>query len=453
MAFVLKIRLPQYRGDAGITVRITALGDSARVNGVADDAMTDTAADGLFLATIDEDLVGDFEYEVFRGGSITIQTGLLHRDAEQAIVLADLNIATISNQNAIIASLIGLTSGPEGIGQLRDDFAAAVTEITTFITDSTPTVPPAKSPPVVRSADNTLPITFLWNTNVVATTFVVRRSINGGDYVAAAGAITYLRAEGDRYRYSLAYNAADRPSEEGTVIYELTSGSVTGWLSVQITDDGLTTEIAAANTASILAAIAEQTGGSGDFLLTVQVNSTASGNPGIHNVRVGITGSLKQQFTGTLGDVIFRVEAGSYTLNFVVPPAFVPIPDLLVSDIVANREVTVLLTPVVIPSLDDVLLCNCLVVVLDQLGEPVEGATVVPVMIGLGTNVGDSFVFNESHTFTTDVDGRVYMPLHRKQVYNFYVAVAGVGETSVVKRIPDLPTYQVTVNGQVPGVC
>lgn len=88
MAFTLKIRLPQYRNASGVTVRIYEPGESVRMNGDADDTMADTASDGLFLATIAEDLVGDFEYEVFRSGT-TVQTGTLKRIADQAIVIAD----------------------------------------------------------------------------------------------------------------------------------------------------------------------------------------------------------------------------------------------------------------------------------------------------------------------------------------------------------------------------
>lgn len=103
MPFTLKIRLPQYRGASNITVRIYTPGESVRMNGGADDTMADTASDGLFLATIAEDLVGKFEYEVFRTGT-TIQTGVLERVAGQATVLADNPSDTISSIQSGLAT-------------------------------------------------------------------------------------------------------------------------------------------------------------------------------------------------------------------------------------------------------------------------------------------------------------------------------------------------------------
>lgn len=119
MPFVVKVRLPLYRGLSDLTLRITASDASVRLNGVADDAMADTASDGLFLATVAEDLVGRFAYEIFRAGA-TVQTGSLTRVADQASVLADdpadfiaavqAGLATAANVQAVTASVVSAMS-------------------------------------------------------------------------------------------------------------------------------------------------------------------------------------------------------------------------------------------------------------------------------------------------------------------------------------------------------
>jgi len=88
MPFVVKTPLPLYAGLTGIVIRITAPGSSVRVNGVADDAMADEASDGLFAATIAEELVGAFTYTIYRSGTI-IQSGWCKRIAAQAVVILD----------------------------------------------------------------------------------------------------------------------------------------------------------------------------------------------------------------------------------------------------------------------------------------------------------------------------------------------------------------------------
>lgn len=62
-------------------------GSPTRVNGEADDTMADSA-DGVFVATVAEDLVGIYEYLIYRSGT-PIQGGWLKRDAGQAAVLLD----------------------------------------------------------------------------------------------------------------------------------------------------------------------------------------------------------------------------------------------------------------------------------------------------------------------------------------------------------------------------
>jgi len=244
--------------------------------------------------------------------------------------------------------------------------------------------------------------------------------------------------------------AAATDNGETYVIYDQLTGSPLATDSI----DG-TVGVVSPTAAEIQAIVEGVIGNSGvgEFFLTVQVNSSVAGNPGLHNVRVAILGSSTRQFTDVMGNVVFRVEAGDYTLSFVAPPQYAAVADLPVTSVTADREVVVILTPSFIPLPDDPLLCNCLLIVLDQLGSPIAGATISPVMVGQGTADGGAFVFNEPVTFTTDVDGRVFMQLHRKRTYDFFVSVTDLGSLQVVKRIPDLPTHLITIGGQVAGAC
>ena len=88
MSFTVATPLPLYAGAAAVTIRVTAPGSPTRVNGGADDAMADTGSDGLFTATIAEELVGTYTYLIYRSGT-AIQSGWFRRVTGQAAVVLD----------------------------------------------------------------------------------------------------------------------------------------------------------------------------------------------------------------------------------------------------------------------------------------------------------------------------------------------------------------------------
>jgi hypothetical protein len=88
MSFTVATPLPLYAGAAAVTIRVTAPGSPTRVNGGADDAMADTSSDGLFVATVAEDLVGTYTYLIYRSGT-AIQSGWFRRVTGQAAVVLD----------------------------------------------------------------------------------------------------------------------------------------------------------------------------------------------------------------------------------------------------------------------------------------------------------------------------------------------------------------------------
>jgi len=88
MSFTVATPLPLYAGAAAVTIRVTAPGSPTRVNGGADDAMADTSSEGLFVATVAEDLVGTYTYLIYRSGT-AIQSGWFRRVTGQAAVVLD----------------------------------------------------------------------------------------------------------------------------------------------------------------------------------------------------------------------------------------------------------------------------------------------------------------------------------------------------------------------------
>jgi hypothetical protein len=81
---------------------------------------------------------------------------------------------------------------------------------------------------VERSISDTKAITFAWP--VSGATITGTRSIDNGTYGAVTGAITFLRTETGKHYYTLAYNAADRPSVEGQVRYKFIDGTYTRYV-------------------------------------------------------------------------------------------------------------------------------------------------------------------------------------------------------------------------------
>jgi len=59
-------------------------------------------------------------------------------------------------------------------------------------------------------------------------------SIDQGAYAAVTGAISFLRTESSKHYYTLAFNAADRPSAEGVARYKLDDGTYTRYFNLRV---------------------------------------------------------------------------------------------------------------------------------------------------------------------------------------------------------------------------
>ena len=105
------------------------------------------------------------------------------------------------------------------------------------------------SGPVERSPNDTNPITFSWP--VSGATITAEASLDNAAYGATVGAVTFLRTEGSLHYYSLAFNAADRPTAEGTARYELADGTYTQYVTLRV--EGASTDAAGIRSAVGLA--------------------------------------------------------------------------------------------------------------------------------------------------------------------------------------------------------
>lgn len=86
MSFDITVKIPQFSGETDLTIRLTAPGSGARINGSADDPLTEDEDTGQFTATITEELSGEFEYIIFKDTA--------------AIAIGTAEVAAIVNLNA-----------------------------------------------------------------------------------------------------------------------------------------------------------------------------------------------------------------------------------------------------------------------------------------------------------------------------------------------------------------
>ena len=103
---------------------------------------------------------------------------------------------------------------------------ADITTVTNLLTST------GSNDPLERSPEDTNDIAFQWP--VSGATITAEVSIDNAAYAATTGTVSYLRAEGSKYYYVLAYNAADRPATEGTARYKLDDGTYTRYITLRV---------------------------------------------------------------------------------------------------------------------------------------------------------------------------------------------------------------------------
>jgi len=86
---------------------------------------------------------------------------------------------------------------------------------------------------IERSVNDTNPITFSWPVAGAVISGSVSKD-NAIPYVNVAGARAFLRTEGGKHYYTLAYNSADRPTAEGTARYAFTDDTYTRYVTLRV---------------------------------------------------------------------------------------------------------------------------------------------------------------------------------------------------------------------------
>lgn len=181
-------------GETGLTLLLFTEGGNSPVNG-AGDALTNSAY-GRLTCTVTEALAGWYDAVIIDGSS---------------------NIVTERGPDAKVY-FIGDVAGTYVVG-------SNLTLAKYFASRQNYQV-------VTRSEEDTNPISFLFELS--GRSFTGTKVIHTGASSAIVGSITEIGAIGDMYQYSLAYNASDRPTAEGTVLYTLTDGTNTRYLSLRI---------------------------------------------------------------------------------------------------------------------------------------------------------------------------------------------------------------------------
>lgn len=181
--------LTDFSGQTGLTVHLyddSGTSITTRRNG-SGDSLTEIGSTGIFTATVTEALAGWYDCVFLDSAG----NQLNQRGAQDSKVWFPGDIA-----------------GTYTVGSIKEQFNAGFNY--------------QIYPPVERSATDTKAIQFFYMYPSAILTGT--KQIDGGSSSAISGAITYVGAVGTKYMYQLAYNANDRPSGEGTVLYSITDG-------------------------------------------------------------------------------------------------------------------------------------------------------------------------------------------------------------------------------------
>jgi hypothetical protein len=117
-------------------------------------------------------------------------------------------------------------------GVLTDNTVGSLSYLSS--TDLQAALSPNAPVAVQRTVDDTKAITFSWPAS--GATITGQKSIDNGAYSAVSGAIAFLRTESNRHYYTLAYNANDRLTVEGTIRYKMTDGTYTKYFNLHLYD-------------------------------------------------------------------------------------------------------------------------------------------------------------------------------------------------------------------------
>ena len=226
---------------SGVTVRIKPIG-VAEADG-ANAAAYSTDGIVLYTPTQAETNYTSFVLIAKKTGCIPVAlTIVTTSSATPGTVL----LAPVTHTSAVVPTVTTLTGHTAQTGDSFARIGATGSGLTSLATQtSVNALGSASAITVERSVSDTNSITFAWP--VSGATITGTRSIDNATYGAVTGAIAFLRTETGKHYYTLAYNAADRPSAEGQVRYKLVDGIYTRYVVLRavtaVLDSAVSTQI------------------------------------------------------------------------------------------------------------------------------------------------------------------------------------------------------------------
>lgn len=177
--------------------------------------------------------------------------------------------------------------------------------------------------------------------------------------------------------------------------------------------------------------------GIGQYQITLVADSTGGQVPG---VVFRIVGTVLNVTTGSDGEAILNLDAGTYTLRTVAPAGYEDVADTTVTIDGADDTATVTLTPTTTPAPPSADACVLSIYVRNQATEPFPGVTVAG-RFPRGWSVADGAMnLNEVVTDTTDANGFARLVLVRDQEYDLSFARENGTIAKIRIRTPDAAT-------------
>ena len=179
---------------------------------------------------------------------------------------------------------------------------------------------------------------------------------------------------------------------------------------------------------------------SGGGLVTVAVKIIDEDESGVAGCRVGIEGSGRSTTTDDNGDAKLHLSAGEYTLIVATPSGFSTpesTPIVVASD---SLNIQIETASETLPGSTDPALCNVAVDVIDENGQPIQGALVFARIAEDFQLAANAAVFNTKSESETDVNGRAVLTLIRSSQF-----ASGGEYTITINTVFDSRTFSYLV--------
>jgi len=201
----------------GVRFLSTGLNNFCRVKNLIFGVLGQSPIDGIVF--LDPDPTNTVQFRMSDGLTKTLADPATFADSPAT---SDVRLGTSFNYGSNVGTCAVPLAGQTVVGVPVDDTVG-----TAVLTQEQllATLQPNPVSPATRSIEDTKPLTFGWPNATDTVTGEV--SIDNGPYVPVAGTVSYLREENGKHYFTLEFDAADRPTEEGTARYIFTSNTYT----------------------------------------------------------------------------------------------------------------------------------------------------------------------------------------------------------------------------------